>query len=136
MAAQRWYLLGHLLKRLNINIIDKIKSQWIQVYLDINIDGEDVGRIKIELFRDTVPKTAENFYQLAIRPEGQGYKNSRIHRVVKDFMIQGGDFTNGDGTGGMCFIFCSLSLWFHSNSHDQIFFFIVIYWNGITFKFK
>ncbi|KAL2350234.1 putative peptidyl-prolyl cis-trans isomerase [Cryomyces antarcticus] len=75
------------------------------VFFDVTLGGEPLGRIKMELFADTVPTTAENFRQYCTgetknnlgRP--QGYKGSKFHRVIKDFMIQGGDFLNGDGTG-------------------------------------
>eukprot|EP00123_Amoebidium_parasiticum_P006580 comp17495_c0_seq1/m.17005 comp17495_c0_seq1/g.17005 ORF comp17495_c0_seq1/g.17005 comp17495_c0_seq1/m.17005 type:complete len:188 (-) comp17495_c0_seq1:267-830(-) len=74
------------------------------VFFDVSIGGKDVGRMKFELFADTVPKTAENFRQLCTgeyRLNGvpQGYKNCQFHRVIKDFMVQGGDFIKGDGSG-------------------------------------
>merc|ERR1712080_581289 len=64
----------------------------------------DLGNMKVLilslLFGKTVPRTVENFYQLSLRPFGEGYRGSKIHRVVKEFMLQGGDFTMGDGQGG------------------------------------
>lgn len=74
------------------------------VFMDIQIGGQDVGRIKFELFAQDCPKTVENFRQLCtgehrIDKVPQGYKTAKFHRVIKDFMVQGGDYVNGDGTG-------------------------------------
>lgn len=78
-----------------------------KVFFDINMNGSSAGRIVFELFTDTVPKTAENFRALCTGEKGTGqsgkplhFKGSSFHRIIPQFMCQGGDITHGNGMGG------------------------------------
>jgi peptidyl-prolyl isomerase H (cyclophilin H) len=85
------------------------------VFLDIAIGENPPNRVEIELFSQDLPRTSENFRQFCTgefrqqqQPQPIGYKNCTFHRVIKDFMIQGGDFVSGNGVGtqsiyGRCF---------------------------------
>lgn len=71
------------------------------VFMDIGINNKHIGRIIILLFSDVVPKTCDNFRVLCQNTNKLSYRGSPFHRIINDFMIQGGDFTRENGTGGM-----------------------------------
>ncbi|KAK8790178.1 hypothetical protein WA538_001436 [Blastocystis sp. DL] len=88
------------------NVLECLRRGNPVVFFDISIGGSPSGRIKLELFKNKCPKTVENFRQLCtgeflVSRLPMGYKKTKFHRVIKGFMIQGGDFMKGDGTGSL-----------------------------------
>ena len=86
---------------------DTLDTVTQKVFFDMNKNGQPVGRLVFGLFGNTVPKTAKNFAMLADGSAGMGvsgkplhFKGSKFHRIIRDFMAQGGDFTKDNGTGG------------------------------------
>ncbi|KAJ2726336.1 hypothetical protein GGI07_000648 [Coemansia sp. Benny D115] len=86
--------------------VSKTESKFVgdnpRVFIEFAVDGQASGRVVLEVRRDVAPKTARNFMALCTGERGFGYKGSRVHRIVPGFMVQMGDFTKGDGTGGKC----------------------------------
>jgi cyclophilin family peptidyl-prolyl cis-trans isomerase len=102
MNRSRFLLFGMLtgLASLTSPLAAQEKPMLPRCFLDISVDGTKLGRVVVELRTDVVPKTAENFRALCTGEKGFGFKGSSFHRVIPQFMCQGGDFTNHNGTGG------------------------------------
>lgn len=104
---------------------ESIKKGNKVVFLDIAIGGRNFGRLVIELFYDVAPKSCENFRQFCCgefkkNAQPVGYKGSIFHRVIKGFMLQGGDFVNGDGTGSFSIYGQSFADENFSLKHDAV----------------
>lgn len=88
-------------------LADVLKRGNVAVFFDVSIGGQPAGRIRMELYKAQVPRTVDNFRQLCTGETKRnnaplGYKGVKFHRVIKEFMIQGGDLVKGDGTGRAC----------------------------------
>ncbi|MDR0310755.1 MAG: peptidylprolyl isomerase [Acidobacteriota bacterium] len=79
---------------------DTEKTGLPRCFMDISANDAPIGRVVFELRSDVAPQTAENFRALCTGEKGFGYKDSSFHRIIPEFMCQGGDFTNHNGTGG------------------------------------
>ncbi|KAJ3379444.1 Peptidyl-prolyl cis-trans isomerase fkbp9, partial [Lobulomyces angularis] len=86
--------------RKTVDIKKNLTEITDEVFFDIQVGEENVHRVVFGLWGNALPKTVENFKVLASGEKGYGYKGSKFHRLIKGFMIQGGDFTNANGTGG------------------------------------
>lgn len=100
---------------------DDYPSDCPVVFFDVSVGGEPVGTIEFILRSDIVPRTAENFRTLCCEETGSTvgtYKGSTLHRIIPEFMLQGGDFEKSNGTGGLQFYRCNLVEMFQDRKVD------------------